>query len=104
MVVPGDAASEFEEFSLAGFVTELRDPESPVKDDVESGEVDGEDVVIVEQEDGSQLSVADDEDSYPLQITNKGDSPGTLTFSRFGEEEDITAPADALDLNELVGD
>jgi hypothetical protein len=36
-------------------------------------------------------------------MTNKGDSPGTLTFSRFGEKEDITAPADALDLNELMG-
>jgi hypothetical protein len=103
VVVPAEASSEFADFSLAGFVDELRNPESPVKDDVESGEVDGEDVVIVEQEDGSTLSVADDEDSYPLEITNKGDSPGTLTFSRFGEEEDITAPTDALDLNELIG-
>jgi hypothetical protein len=103
VIVPADGASEFEDFTLAGFVQELREPESPVKDAVESGEVDGEDVVVVEQEDGSRLSVADDEDSYPLQITTEGDSPGTLNFSRFGEEEDITAPTDALDLNELIG-
>jgi hypothetical protein len=103
VIVPAEGASEFQDFSLAGFIEELRNPETPVKKDVESGEVDGEDVVIVEQEDGSRLSVADAEESYPLEMTNKGDSPGTLTFSRFGEKEDITAPADALDLNELMG-
>ncbi len=36
-------------------------------------------------------------------MTYKGDSAVTLTFRRFGEKEDITAPADALDLNELMG-
>ena len=48
-------------------------------------------------------TIADDDDSYPLEISNRGEAPGTLTFSRFGEEEDITAPTDALDLNELTG-
>ena len=103
VVVPAEGASEFKDFSLAGFVDELRNPESEVKDDVTTGEVDGQDVVVIEQEDGSTLSVADDDDSYPLKISNKGEAPGTLTFSRFGEEEDITAPTDALDLNELTG-
>jgi len=103
VVVPAEGASEFEDFSLQGFIDELRNPESSVKDDVTTGEVDGKDVVVVEQEDGSTLSVADDDDAYPLEISNKGDNPGTLTFSRFGEEEDITAPDDALDLNELAG-
>ncbi|UOY00683.1 hypothetical protein [Blastococcus sp. PRF04-17] len=103
ILVPGDAAAEFAEFSLDGFVDELRDPESPVQDDVEEGEVDGEAVVIVTQEDGSELAVANDDDAYPLEITNKGDSPGTLRFSRFGEKEDIEAPADAIDLMEMMG-
>ena len=103
VVVPAEGASEFQDFSLQGFIDELRNPESSVKDDVSTGEVDGTDVVVVEQEDGSTLSVADDDDAYPLEISNKGDNPGTLTFSRFGEEEVISAPDDALDLNELAG-
>jgi hypothetical protein len=103
VVVPGDSAADFADFSLAGFAEELRNPESAVKDDVRSDEVDGEDVVVIEQEDGSTLAVADDEKAYPLEMTNKGDTPGTLTFSRFGEEEDITAPADAVDLAEMMG-
>jgi hypothetical protein len=103
VIVPADGASEFADFTLAGFVDQLRNPESPVEDDVTTDEVDGQDVVVVEQEDGSTLSVADDENAYPLRITDNGDNPGTLTFSRFGEEEDITAPDDALDLNELAG-
>jgi hypothetical protein len=103
VVVPAEAASEFETFSLAGFVEELRNPESEVQDDVTSDEVDGQEVVVIEQEDGSQLSVADDEKAYPLQITSKGEAPGTLTFTRFGEEEDIAVPDEVLDLNELMG-
>jgi hypothetical protein len=102
VVVPGDAAADFADFSLKGFVEELRNPESAVKDDVRTDEVDGEDVVVIEQEDGSTISVADDENAYPLEVTNKGDSPGTMTFSRFGEEEDIAAPDDAIDLAEMM--
>ena len=56
-----------------------------------------------EQEDGSTLSVADSDESYPLQMKNQGDSTGTLTFGRFGEKEDISAPEDALDLAEAMG-
>ena len=100
--LPGEAASEFADFSLAGFIEELRNPESSVKDDVRTDEVDGKDVVIVEQEDGSTLTVADDEKAYPLEMTG-GDTPGGITFSRFGEEEDISAPADALDLEDMMG-
>ena len=59
--------------------------------------------MIVEQEDGSSLKVADDDPSYPLELTNSGDSEGTVRFSGFGETEDITAPADALDFSQLVG-
>jgi len=103
VVVPAEAAPEFEEFSLAGFVDELRNPETEIQDDVASDEIDGEDVVVIEQEDGSLLSVADADNAYPLRMTSQGDAPGTLTFSRFGEEEDIAAPDEVLDLNELMG-
>ena len=104
VTVPAEAAAGFEEFSLAGFVDELRNPDSgEVKNEVTTGEVDGEDVVVVEQEDGSTLKVADDDPAYPLELTGEGDSTGTVRFTRFGEEEDVTAPADALDLSGLIG-
>jgi hypothetical protein len=102
IILPSDA-SEFDDFSLAGIVDQLRNPTSDVQDEVGEDEVDGEDVVVVEQEDGSRLFVSDDEPSYPVQLTNEGDEPGTLTLSGFGEEEDISAPEDALDLTELMG-
>ncbi len=65
--------------------------------------MDGEDVVVVEQDNGSSIKVVDDDPSYPVEMTSEGDSTGTVTFSGFGEEEDITAPTDALDLAELMG-
>jgi hypothetical protein len=103
VVVPAEAGAAFSEFSLAGFVDELRNPDGEVKEDVTEGEVDGEDVVVVEQEDGSSLKVANDDPSYPLELSNSGDSAGTVTFSGFGETEDITAPADALDFSAILG-
>jgi hypothetical protein len=103
VIVPAEAGAAFAEFSLAGFVEELRNPDGEVKEDVTEGEVDGEDVVIVEQEDGSSLKVANDDPSYPLELTNSGESTGTVTFSGFGETEDIAAPADAIDLAQLLG-
>ncbi len=103
VMVPAEAAGEFADFSLDSFVADLREPESPIKEKVRSGEVDGEDVVIVEQEDGSSLSVADAEKPYPLRMTTEGESSGTVTLSRFGEKEDISAPEDAIDLNEMAG-
>ncbi|MDK3255311.1 lipoprotein [Blastococcus capsensis] len=103
LVVPGEAMAEFDDFSLDGFVEQFRDPESQVQEEVTEDEVDGQEVVVVEQEDGSKLFVANDEPSYPVRITNEGDSSGTVTFSRFGEEEDISAPSDAIDLMEMMG-
>ena len=101
VILPDEAAGEFQEFSLAGFVDQLRNPDSPVQDEVRTDELDGEDVVVVEQEDGSSLTVADSDDAYPLEMTGEGS--GTITFSRFGETEEISAPEDALDLNDLMG-
>jgi hypothetical protein len=103
VVVPDGAVEQFQQFTLDGIVDQFRNPTSGVKDDVRSDEVDGKSVVVVEQEDGGTLSVADDEPANPLEMTSTGASAGTMTFSRFGEEEEITAPADALDLAELAG-
>jgi hypothetical protein len=103
VTVPGEAASQFQNFSLAGFVAELRNPSSAVKEEVTDDERDGEPVVIVEQEDGSILTVANDEPAYPLATKEEGDSESEVTFSGFGEEEEIEAPADAIDLDELAG-
>jgi hypothetical protein len=103
VIVPADAGAAFSEFSLAGLVEELRNPDGEVKEEVTEGEVDGENVVVVEQEDGSNLKVADADPAYPLELTNSGEASGTVTFSGFGETEDITAPADVLDLTEVMG-
>ncbi|WP_324274879.1 hypothetical protein [Blastococcus brunescens] len=102
IVLPGEAAGQFGDFTLAGIVEELRNPESPLGDEVRTDELDGEDVVVVEQEDGSTLTVADDEKPYPLRMTGD-DTPDGITFSRFGETEDITVPDDALDLEDMMG-
>ncbi len=47
--------------------------------------------------------MANADKAYPLRMTNEGDSTGTLTLSRFGEKEDISAPEDAIDLTEMTG-
>jgi hypothetical protein len=104
VIVPDEAAAGFLEFSLAGFTEELRNPsDGEIKDEVTSDERDGEDVVVAAQDNGSTLTVLDDDPSYPVELTSEGNSTGTVTFSRFGETEDIVAPTDAIDLAELAG-
>ncbi|WP_409330352.1 hypothetical protein [Trujillonella humicola] len=100
VVVPG-GSEDFADLTLAGIADSLRNPDTPVAEEVREDELDGQDVVVVQQEDGSELFVADDDPSYPLQITDADGGSGTLTFSGFGEEQDITAPEGALDLAEL---
>jgi hypothetical protein len=101
VIVPDEAASSFEDFSLNGFIDELRNPSSDVKKDVKEDELDGDPVVIVEQEDGSTLTVANDDNAYPLVIEDKGDAPSKVNLSGFGEKKDISAPDNPLDLNDL---
>jgi hypothetical protein len=103
VAVPGDAAEDFADFSLTGIAEELRSPDGEIKDETRKDELDGEDVVVVEQEDGSSLTVADDDPAYPLEMTGADDSEGTLTFSNHGDEEDISAPDDVLDLESVMG-
>ena len=104
VTVPAEAAAGFQPFSVAGFVEELRNPDEAVKDEVTATEVDGDDAVVVALEDGSTLTVLNDDPSYPVELTNdEGDSSGKVTISRIGEEEEITAPSDPVDLAELTG-
>jgi hypothetical protein len=104
VIVPAEAAAEFQEFSVAGFVEELRNPDGEIKDEVTTTEVDGDDAVVVTLEDGSTLTVLNDEPSYPVELTNdEGSSSGKVTISRIGEEENISAPSDAVDLAALAG-
>lgn len=104
VTLPAEAGAGFAEFSLSGFADELRNPsDGPIEDEVSEGEVGGDDVVVVRQENGSTLKVADDDPSYPLEMTNAADSTGTVTFDRFGETTDISAPVNPLDLSSLAG-
>jgi hypothetical protein len=70
-------------------------------------EVDGDDVVKVEQkdDDGSSVGyVLVDGDHYLVKLERtEGDEPGHLDFSDFNEEFDVTAPADdeVIDLSTL---
>ena len=102
VIVPPEASAEFDTFSLAALVEELRNPsDGAFVEDVESDELDGAPVVLASRENGSTLTVAAEGPTYPLFSDDKGAEPGTLTWSRFGERVEIAAPADALDLNEL---
>jgi hypothetical protein len=105
VIVPGEAASSFDTFTLKGLADSLRKPsDGSIKDAVTTTSLDKQLVVVVSQTDGSTLDVAATGTPYPLKATDKGgDSPGTLTFSGFGKKTTITAPANALDLSTLGG-
>jgi hypothetical protein len=106
VIVPGEAASSFDTFTLKGLADSLRTPTggTTINDPVSTATVDGQKVVVVTQSDGSTLDVASSGQPYPLKAENKGgDSPGTLTFSDFGKKTTITAPSGALDLTQLAG-
>jgi hypothetical protein len=105
VIVPQEAASSFDTFTLKGLADSLRKPtDATINDPVSTATVDGQKVVVVTQSDGSTLDVASTGTPYPLKAENKGgDSPGTLTFSDFGKKATITAPTGALDLTQLAG-
>ncbi|MGY1742325.1 MULTISPECIES: hypothetical protein [unclassified Blastococcus] len=103
VALPADASSDFSDLTLAGIVDGLRDPGSPIRDEVGEDEIDGQDVLVVEQEDGSRLFVSADDPAYPLRLTNEGEQGGSMDLGDFGEEQDITAPEGALDLTQLRG-
>jgi hypothetical protein len=102
VALPSDAGADFEDFSLAGMADELRDVDDVVAE-TRADELDGDDVVVVGHEDGSELTVADDDPALPLRLTGGDGTEGAVVFSEHGEEADLSAPRDAIDLEELVG-
>lgn len=103
LLLPDQAAGDLGPIALDGFIDELLEPESPVVQEVETGQVDGEDVLVVSTEAGSTLSVLAGEDSYPVRIEGTTEEPGQVDLSGFGERQEIEAPTDFLDLEELGG-
>lgn len=70
-------------------------------DEVSKGdeeEVDGQDTIIIEgtTDDGdpSQAFIATGEKHYILKFAATGEEPGEVTFSKFDEDVEVTAPAD----------
>jgi hypothetical protein len=57
---------------------------------------------VVSNSSGGSLVVAGEDEPYPLEVAGTEDQ-GTLVLGRFGEEREITAPEDPLDLTELGG-
>ncbi len=103
IMIPAADAADFEDFTLDTFIEQLRDPDDKIDDKTRSDELDGNSVVVVEQEDGSTLTVADDDPPYPLQLSGGDNEEGTITFSNHGEDEDISAPDDVITEEELQG-
>jgi hypothetical protein len=104
VIVPAQAASELQQFSLKGLADQLRHPSNgTIKDAVHTGTVDGRKVVVVTESDGSTLDVAATGTPYPLRIVDKGKDAGTITAREFGKKTAITAPSGALDLSNLGG-
>ncbi len=103
VLLPPDAAAGFEELTLQGLADELRTPgDAEIREEVATEERDGEPVVVVSHDGGGTLVVAGEDEPYPLELTNPEDG-GTLALSEFGEEQEITAPEDPLDIAELGG-
>ncbi len=99
VALPRDETGDFSDFSLAGLAEDFRGDD--VAEATREEELDGEDVVVVEQDD-MELVVADDDPPYPLQLRSGGDSDGTVVFSEHGEDQDISVPDDVVALEELV--
>ena len=83
---------------LEAFIDQLSDDEEETNTEVVGvEELDGEDVVRLDYTntdgDGSAYILVEGE-HYIVKIDNKGDAPGTATFSDFDEEVVAEAPAD----------
>ncbi|SDZ21360.1 hypothetical protein SAMN05660209_05051 [Geodermatophilus africanus] len=103
VTLPAEAAPDFAGLTLQGLADELRSPsDAQIQKGVAEDERDGEPVVVVQDDAGGALVVAGEDQPYPLELTS-GEDEGTLTFGEFGEDQEITAPEDPLDLADLGG-
>jgi hypothetical protein len=104
IVLPQQAAGQFDTFSLKGLADSLRKPtDGTIQDAVGKGTVGGQEVVVVKQSDGSTVDVAATGTPYPLREQDKGQDAADITFSDFGKKFAIAAPSGALDLSSLAG-
>lgn len=105
VIVPADTPKGLGFVSLSALTAELRQPSdgTTIQDGVTTAQLDGKPVVVVSQSDGSTLSVAAEGTPYPLKAESKGSSPGTLTLSQFGTRQDISAPPNPLNPNDIGG-
>lgn len=101
VTLPAEVGDSLSGISLQDLVSELRNPtDGAYQDDVTTDTRDGKKVVVLKQAGGSTLQVAAEGEPYPLYSETKGDEPGTLTFSGFGEKQAIAAPPSPLDLSQ----
>ena len=105
VLMPPGADSGLETFTFDGFVDEIRGGSGGTggnaQEEVETDELDGQDVVVVTDDNGSKLYVAATGEPYPLKVVNTGAESGEVVFSGFGETETITAPPAPLDLSQF---
>lgn len=104
VILPADAAQQFQDFTLKGMADQLRKPtDATIDPKVKTDTLDGRPVVVVSQSDGSTLDVAATGTPYPLKSVDKGSNAGSVTVSDFGKRTTITAPTGALDLSQMTG-
>jgi hypothetical protein len=104
VIMPADAGDVLP-FTLDSLAAELVKPTDGTtsNDKVTTSTYQGQKVVVVTASDGSTTDVAATGKPYPLHSVNKGKDAGTVTLTDFGKRTTITAPAGALDLNQLAG-
>jgi hypothetical protein len=91
-----------EGFSLGDLARQLAKNHSPREPRVEQATLDGRQVVVVSRQDGSRLYVANTGIAYPLRGDYKGSVAGRLDFTEYGADFRITAPANPVDIAELL--
>ena len=69
-----------------------------------TGTVEGQKVVAIDDlARGGTLYVAAEGAPYPLQLRERGGGGGTLVFDSWNQPVTLTAPADAINVNQLLG-
>ena len=104
-----DAQGDFAEFcTVEDFVGGLFEDESDEEYETKGTEtVDGDEAVVIEQDDAedgvSTGYVLVDEPHYMVKIEKEGDEGGSVAFTDFNEEFEVTAPSDdeVVDLSQL---
>jgi hypothetical protein len=102
VLVPG-GSDEFADFSLAGFVDEMRAPGATIDEEVGDSQLDGQPVYELHDSEGAVMLVAAVGPPYPLQVTHTGAEAGVMRLSEFGTIAPIDPPADYLDLEDFGG-